>query len=256
MPIITITSDFGSTDYYLPALKGALLSKNEELRLIDISHNVKKYDIVQGAYILKNAYHTFPKGTLHIVAINAHYSPTPCFLAARVDGHYFVGPDNGIFYLMFGDALKDVYEIELKNQDISLLEKAAVHTVGHIFGEKPFNEIGIPIEDIEQKITILPVISTDQIRGNIIYIDQYENAIVNIDKALFERVGRGRSFQLSYKGHRPITTMSQDYSSVAIGEPLCFFNTAGDLELAINTGQAASLLGLSIDDSVQIDFVD
>lgn len=256
MPIITITSDFGATDYYLPALKGALLSKNEELRLIDISHNVKKYDIVQAAYLLKNAYHNFPEGTLHIIAINTHYSHTPCFLAARVNGHYFVGPDNGIFYLMFGEALKDVYEIELKSADSALLNQAAVYTAGHIFGEKPFNEIGIPIEDIEQKITILPVISADQIRGNIVYIDQYENAIVNINKALFERVGRGRPFELSYKSHHPITIMSQDYSSVAIGEPLCFFNTAGDLELAINTGHAASLLGLNIDDSIQIDFKD
>ena len=96
--------------------------------------------------------------------------------------------------------------------------------------------------------------STAQIRGSVIYVDHYENVIVNVQKELFERVRNGRHFQLFFKRHDPITQLSRQYHDVSIGETLCLFNDAGYLTIAINMGKAASLLGLKLDDMVQIDF--
>ena len=75
MPIVTLTSDFGLNDYYVTLIKGALLCENQNLNIIDITHNINNYDIVQGAFVLRNAYESFPKGTIHILSVNNFYKP-------------------------------------------------------------------------------------------------------------------------------------------------------------------------------------
>ena len=105
-----------------------------------------------------------------------------------------------------------------------------------------------------KRITLQPVTSKSQIRGSIIHIDNYENAIVNISRELFEQLSKKRTFSLYFKRYNPITQLSEQYYDVAIGDILCLFNSAGYLEIAVHMGKAATLLGLKIDDTVQIDF--
>ena len=178
--------------------------KNRRPILLDISHNVKNYDIVQGAFILKNAYHSFPKGSIHIISINNFYSSERTFITFRYDGHYFMGPDNGIFSLMFSSIPDDVYELEFMERGNFPLKNVFAKAVGHILSGKPFNEIGIPVEQIIERITLQAVISPSQIRGSVIYIDQYENVILNITKELFDKVRQKRAFALYFKRHEPI----------------------------------------------------
>jgi len=254
MPIVTLTSDFGLTDYYVAMIKGALLSQNQNLNIVDISHNVKTYDIVQGAFVLKNAYSSFPKETVHILSINNYYNKKNCFLAVRYDGHYFIGPDNGIFSLLFDEKPEAIYELEYDDKSDFPLKSIYSKAIGHIFNGLPFNEIGIKVDEIEERISFQPVINKAQIRGTVIHIDHYENVIVNITKDLFDQVHDKRKFSIFFKRFDPICKISTNYSDVAIGKRLCFFNSAGCLEIAINMGKASSMLGLNIDDSVQIDF--
>ena len=96
MKTVTLTTDFGLEGYYLASLKGAILSKNPDIHIIDISHQVKPYDIVQGAFILKNAYHHFPTGTIHLVSVDNLSAPLS-LITFQQNGHYFIGPNNGIF---------------------------------------------------------------------------------------------------------------------------------------------------------------
>lgn len=254
MPIVTFTSDFGLTDYYAAVIKGALLSANQQLNIVDISHNVKTHDIVQGAFILNNAYPSFPEGTIHIVSVNNFNTGKECYLAVRKDGHYFLGADNGLFSLMWDKTPADIYELELDQRSDFPMKDVFAKAVNHITNEMPFNEIGIPLDEITQRISIQPIISPSTIKGSVIHVDNYENVIVNISKGLLERVGEGRNFSLFFKRHDPITSLSRGYLDVPVGEILCFINTSGYLEIAINMGQAASMLGLKIDDTVQIDF--
>lgn len=254
MPIVTLTTDFGLDDYYVAVIKGAILSLQPQVTIVDISHNVNNFDIVQGAFILKNAYTGFPKGSIHLISINNAPVEGKTFLALRYEGHYFIGPDNGIFALMFGEVQDDIYELEYGEHPTFPLRAIFSRAVSHIAGQMPFNEIGIPVEKIEERISIQPVITTSQIRGSVIYIDNYENVILNIDRELFERNQNQRNFNLYYKRNNPITELSAHYSDVPIGDTLCFFNSADYLEIAINMGKAASMLGLKVGDAVQIDF--
>ncbi|MEM9821329.1 MAG: SAM-dependent chlorinase/fluorinase [Bacteroidota bacterium] len=256
MPIVTFTSDFGSKDYYAAIFKGAILKTNPQLNIIDICNNVKTYDIVQGAFILKNAYASFPEGTIHLVSVNDFPSAKPCFIALRHQGHYFIGPDNGIFSLMFEAIPKDIYELEYLPETPSMLKEVYARAIGHIVNGLPFNEIGIPLDEIERRISIQAITSNDGIKGTIIHIDNYENLILNIDQSLFERIGKGRIFTLYFKRHEPISQLSGHYSDVPIGERLCFFNSSGYLEMAINMGRAASMLGLKLGDGVELRFAE
>lgn len=90
MPIITLTTDLGLSDYYVGALKGTILSQMPEVTIVDITHNVPAFDIRHGAYVLKQAYPNFPKGTVHIIGINAEASANQNHIAISCDGHFFV----------------------------------------------------------------------------------------------------------------------------------------------------------------------
>ncbi len=254
MPVVTFTSDFGLRDYYVSAIKGALLCNDPTLQLIDITHNINNYDIVQAAFIFKNAWPNFPPGTIHLLSINNFYSSSYRFLAIAHQGHYFIGPDNGLFSLVFESFPSEVYSIPLPEGEPFSLKALFANAAGHLAAGRPLPELGPPAEAPAQALTFQPVIMPSRIRGAVIHIDNYENAVVNISRTLFDQVGNGRSFSLFFKRHEPITRLSRHYFDVPIGEPLCLFNSAGYIEIAINMGKASTLLGLNLEDTIQIDF--
>lgn len=255
MAIITLTSDFGLSDYYVGVIKGAMLCQNPTLNIVDISHNVKTYDIVQGSFIIKNAYQAFPKGTIHVVSVNNFINTKKCFIAIKHRGYYFIGPDNGLFSLVFEDKPKEIYRLNnFEDYRHFPLKDIYANAVGHITAGKPFKEIGKKAFNIQERITLQPVVSKSQIRGSVIHIDNYENVIVNIPYVLFEQVARKRKFELFFKRYDPITQICTHYGEVPVGETLCLFNSTGYLEISVNLGKAASLHSLKIDDTVQIDF--
>lgn len=253
MQIVTLTTDFGLDDYYVAMLKGAMLQRNPALKIVDITHKVKPYDIVQGAFVMKNSFDSFPPGSLHIVTVN-NSSEEFSFIAFSHLGHYFIGPDNGIFSLMFSDLPEQIFRLDHDADSPFPLKNVLAEAVDHLSSGKPIFEIGMPAGDTERRIALQPVITTSQIRGSVIYIDHYDNAVVNVPKDLFEKVRNQRSFALFFKRHDPITKLSHHYNDVPVGETLCLFNSASFLEIAINMGKASSMLGLKLDDVVQIDF--
>ncbi|MFM8373329.1 MAG: SAM hydroxide adenosyltransferase, partial [Bacteroidota bacterium] len=118
----------------------------------------------------------------------------------------------------------------------------------------PFDELGSYPPPIIERISLQPVILSDRIRGTVIHIDHFDNVVVNIRRELFDEIVQGRPFSLYFKRNDPITALSGNYCDVAVGEQLCLFNTAGFLEIAINMGRAATLLGLKSDDTVEVVF--
>lgn len=254
MYIITLTTDFGSQDYYVPVLKGAMLSRHSALNFVDISNNIKNHDIVQAAFTLRNAWHHFPKGSIHIVSINNFGGERNRFLVIPYKGHFFIGPDNGIFSLIFDVLPHTVYEIPFHGLNFQHVKEAIADALEVIISGKPLIEMWSLVDDMVQRITLQPVIAPAQIRGSVIHIDNYDNVILNVTRPLFEKVGRGRPFELYFKRHDPITQLSLHYNDVPVGEVLCLFNS-DYLEISINMGKAAEMLGLKIEDTVQIDFI-
>ena len=254
MGIITLTTDFGLKDYYVAALKGAILTKNPTVQIIDVSHAIQTFDIVQAAYILKNAFHHFPHGSVHILSVNNYHETLNPYLVFEKDGHYFIGPDNGIFTLVFDSLDVPVFKIESHRILGSKFKNCLADIIFKLNNGMGLGEIGNPTTSFLQRIQMNPVTSTTHIRGHIIHIDNYENVIVNIDRSLFEKIRAGRNFAIYFKRFDPIKRISEHYHEVPVGDTLCLFNSSGYLEIAINMGKAASLLGLKMEESIQIDF--
>ncbi len=254
MPIVTFTTDFGWHDHYLATIKGALLCKCPQLTLVDITHGIKNYDIVQAAFLFRSAWPSFPAGAIHLISVNDYYALEKRYLATEYQGHYFIAPDNGLFSLIFDELPAQIIELEYDSADSFPLKEVYSTAIGRLGQGLPLAELGPPARDVVQRIALQPVIGSSHIRGSIVYIDNFENAISNVSQDLFEK-GRGqRQFALFFKRNDPIRRLSRDYHEVPVGEPLCRFNSAGYLELAVNMGKAASLLGLKVDDNIQIDF--
>lgn len=255
MSVVTLSTDFGLKDYYVAVIKGALLCQQEPLSIVDITHDINHYDIVQGAFIFRNAWTSFPEGTIHLLSINNFYGPGMRFLGIQEKGHFFIGPDNGLFSLIFDATPADLFELPPPDAADSFpLRSVFAGAAGHILREGSLEGYGNRVNKLVERLTFRPVISPSGIRGSIIHVDHYENVVINISKQLFEEVGKNRPFALFFKRHDPITRLSRNYYDVPVGEPLCLFNSSGFLEIAINLGKASSLLGLKVEDTVQIDF--
>ena len=255
MPLATLTTEFGTKDFYAGALKGALLRQTPELRLIDITHEIPPFDIVRGAFVVANTWREFPEGTLHLIGVNCVYQPDYRFVAARREGHFFLAPDNGLVSLLF----PSIDPVDLRNLPVDPSAHFAVKEVfaqasAHLLAGNPFETLGEYAAPMLERISIQPVITPTRIRGMVIHVDNFDNVVLNIRREIFENTANSRGFSLFFKRNDPITTLSDNYCDVPVGEQLCLFNTAGYLEIAVNMGRAATLFGLKVEDVVEVVF--
>jgi len=257
MAIITLTTDLGYKDFYQAALKGSILSLSQNLNIVDITHSISAFNIPQAAFVLKNAFPYFPKGTVHLIGINSVFDEKTKYLAVKYKDHYFVGSDNGLFSLMFDEKPTAIVELNIM-QDLKFLHfpltdifaKAAAHLAQ---GGK-IEDIGIAVAELEEKVNLQPVIEKNIIKGSVIYIDSFQNVITNISKDLFSKIQQNRDFTLYFRKNESISQLSWHYNEVPEGEKLCLFGISNYLEIAINKGNASGLLGLHLGDIVRVEF--
>lgn len=258
MPIITLTSDWGSKDHYLASVKGTILKQQPEARIVDISHHITPHNLTEAAFILKNCYKDFPAGTVHIIGVNTEESEKNPHMAVFADGQYFIGADNGIFSLIFDQKPEKIVEIDII-QDSEFFTFSSrdrfVKAAVALTNGKDIATLGNEVDQLNQKMLFAPVVEDNVIKGLVIYIDNYENVITNITRQKFKDVGKGRKFVISFRGE-VIQSICESYSDVPIGEMLALFGCYGHLEIAINNGNASGLLGLKQDDPVRVEFVD
>ncbi len=257
MQIITITTDLAINDYALAALKGCVLAKlsaQPAVQLVDVAQGISEFDIVEGAFVLGSAWRHFPPGSIHVVWLNMEYARERRFLVFAKEGHYFVGPDNGFFSLLFPHSQLVAFQLEHDESADFRVQQLYAFAAEHIAAGRPLEQIGECVQYIRQAIALHPVTGVDTIRGVVIHIDGFGNAVTNISRQLFESIGQGRGFTLQFKRHEPLNTLSQRYSDVPVGEALCLFNHAGYLEIAVYMGKAAALLGLDMEDMVELRF--
>jgi len=256
--VITLTTDFGLRDYYVAAMKAAMLGRLPEgaHHLVDVSHEVEPHDLVGAAYQLGNVWRAFPEGTLHLVCVQGYYRKEPRFVLARQDGHWFLAPDNGFLSLLFTgvDAPTAFWLDRPEGTEQESLHLFYAHVARALAEGASPESLGKPATALVQRMALQPVSGADWIRGVVVHVDGYENVITNISRELFERVGHGRGFALTFKRHEPIRTLSQAYAEVPIGETLCRFNAGGLLEIAVRFGRASTLHGLQKEDGVQVTF--
>lgn len=256
MAVITLTSDLGTKDHYVGSVKGVLLSKSPGVQVIDISHDITPFDIKTAGMMLRNTYKDFPKGSIHLVGVDTDGEINYRSIIIRHDGHYFIGPDNGVLSLVLREDHLDAYEITAQDglSTFPMKEIYAPAAAALAIGQS-VEIVGQKVSDIERRETIQPVRQPDRIRGSVVYVDSYGNVITNISKSLFEDVIANRQFVITFSNYDHITEISTHYSDVTPSNALVMFNSNGILEVCINKGDASSLLGLNVQDTIQIDFL-
>ncbi len=276
MAIITLTTDFGEKDHFAGAVKGAIYSELPDVKIVDVSHSVSPFNIPEAAYIIQNAYSSFPKGTIHIIGIDSEINQENKHIAIKLDDHYFLCANNGIMSMVCAEISPEkIVEINIHDKietSFPVLD-VFVKVACHIARGGTLEVIGKLIENIKPIKNIIPFVNDEknQIIGNVIYIDNYGNVVTNIKRAFFETIQKGRAFEVHARSYK-FKKIHQKYSDIVNfeipidkrndeGRGLAVFNSSNYMEIAIyksnckTVGGASTLMGLNMRDTITITFL-
>lgn len=245
MPILTLTTDIGQQDYLVGAIKGQFLQADASCNAIDISHYLSPYNYLQAAYICSSAFKHFPSNTFHLILVNLFDEGLNEMLLARHNEQFIACPNNGILTMVTGAKPKEIISLPVNGSSKGLLDftKVVANAFDKIYKGALLTEVGEIANNLIEKYPLRSMISGDWIEGQIIFIDNFENVVVNITQQEFEEHRKGRKFKIVFT-REVIETLSDNYSSVNESELLAWFNSAGYLEIAMNRGKMAGLFGL------------
>jgi S-adenosylmethionine hydrolase len=259
MAVVTLTTGW-TDDFYVAAMKGVLLSLLPSVQVVDMSHSAPAFGsgISYAAYMVKHSYRYFPQETVHIISIASEYADCTPFVAAYHNGHYFIGTDNGVFGLLFDTEPDAMVRIE-KFRDESSPNYPAISVfapaAAHLIGGGSMDELGSPYAEYQHRAMMLATMDESQITGTVIHINAFGNVITNITRHDFERIGKGRPFEiLVQRTSRKITRINRYFHETSRGELLAVFNVSGYLEIAQNKGRLAELLQLSLNSNIIVKF--
>ena len=275
MAIITLTTDFGVKDHFAGAIKGAIYSELPDVKIVDISHLISPFNVPEAAYIILNAYSSFPKGTIHVIGIDSEINPENKHIAVKLDEHYFICANNGIMSMICAEiAAEKIVEINIHDRvatSFPVLD-VFVNVACHIARGGTLEVIGKIIKTIKPIKNLSPFVNDDktQIIGSVIYIDNYGNVITNIKRSFFETIQKTRPYKISARNYK-FESIHDKYSDIVNfnipeekrndeGRSLVVFNSSGHLEIAVyksdlsSVGSASSLMGLKLRDTVTVNF--
>ena len=273
MSIITLTTDYGLKDHFVGALKGKILSIDKDIKIVDISHDVDPFNIGEASYIINTTFDSFPKGTVHIIGVDAELKENNQHIVIEWKDHFFIAADNGILSILI-DKINPQKMVAINIHD-RLLPDATdmdvfITVAVHIAKGGSLNVIGKEIAALKQVTELQPFVSDDSsfIKGYVVYIDRFGNAVTNITKKMFLDYANGRPYEVNFK-NKKVKSIFAKYSEIEVvdkrplsalsGNHLAIFNESSFLEIGIyktnpNVASAASLLGIQYRDLVTINF--
>lgn len=274
MPVITLTSDYGMLDHRVAAIKGHLLQLNPQSILVDITHSISAYNLVETAYIIRNAYHHFPKESIHILSVDSFFHKDRKNLLVKADGHYFITADNGLISLIFYDLKPEaIYEITINNRfdddvkfaSVDIFAPVAAHLsnggLPELIGRKikNYKEIKFPAVTFNETEKMLI--------GEVMYIDNFGNCVTNIHKQVFDKhMVSYKNFEINIRNillkniSRKYTDLVTDWKKETDyhGKASALFNAQDLLEITMyksnNRSGANSLFGLKVGNKIYIQF--
>lgn len=253
MKVITLLTDFGEKDHYVASMKGVILSIAGPVMLIDISHEVPKFDVRAAAYVLRCAYKYFPAGTIHLVVVDPGVGTERRALAVKTRQYVFVGPDNGVLI----PAARDdgiVRAVSIENR--RYMREAVSYTfhgrdifapaAAHLARGVPIEELGPEVDDYVVPEYAEPHIEDCEAEAEVIYIDGFGNCATNLREDDLARLGikYGDEVELELEKRRIVTKLLPSFGYARPGEVLLLINSEGFLEVAVNMGNAARELGV------------
>jgi S-adenosyl-L-methionine hydrolase (adenosine-forming) len=243
MTIITLLTDFGSTDSYVAEMKGVLLSGAPTAVLVDVTHGVRPGDVRSAAYILGRTWHRFPAGTIHTVVVDPGVGSARAALALRAHGHYFTGPDNGVFT----PVLKDT-EVEAVTLCIPEWASPTFHgrdlfapAAAALASGASLASLGEPFSGIPHRLAYtLPHYEGKTVVGEVVYIDRFGSLITNLTSELVP------SYATLEVEDLDIGPLKRTFNDVSNGALLAYVGSDGAIEIAVRNGSAARRLGVGV----------
>jgi S-adenosylmethionine hydrolase len=251
-PIITLTTDFGTNDHYVGAMKGIILDIVPDAQIVDICHSVQSFDVLDGALTISQAYSYFPNRTVHVVVIDPGVGTARRPILASCDKYHFVAPDNGVLSLVYAREER-MHVRHITSQHYFMQPVSNTFHARDIFSpvaaylakEVDSLKFGDEIEDYVRFNAPKPkAVDKNKLRGVVLKVDRFGNLVTNItpqDAPMLFGDG-AKKFKITV-GSREITEMHTAYAEGAPGEVFCILGSMGFLEIAANRGAAAQLTG-------------
>jgi hypothetical protein len=258
-PIITLTTDFGTSDHLVGAMKGVILSINPAARIVDINHHVAPFDILDGALSIANAYRYFPPRTIHVVIVDPGVGTQRRPLLVSGEKQFFVAPDNGVLSMVYDRESCTVRHITAEHYFLNPVSPTfhgrdvfapTAAWVSKAFQTESFGEV---ITDHVRFATPKSKAVGHAIKGVVLRVDTFGNLITNLTaEDVPAAIVASGSIKLSVSG-KEVKAITQTFASGAPGEPVALMGSAGFLEIAVNRGSAARTLGVNRGAEVTLD---
>lgn len=257
-PLITLTSDFGTTDSYVAEMKGVLLALGPpDLRIVDLTHQLPPFDIQAAALFVRAALPRFPAGTIHLVVVDPGVGGTRAPLMVKLGDQLLVGPDNGQFGYLY-DGSEQVYTIDARNTRRSI--SSTFHgrdlfapTVAQLAHGKTPDQLGAPADTYQHLVFPMVEFVGDSLIGRVIHIDRFGNLISNIsESALRSFLGDETAGATVSVGERSVNGLSDHYAQVEPGGLVALIGSSGLLELAVREGNASNKLSVGLGKQLRV----
>jgi S-adenosyl-L-methionine hydrolase (adenosine-forming) len=252
--IITLLTDFGLSDPYLAMMKGVILSINPGAVIVDVTHSIMTGGIAQASNVIKETYPFFPNGTVHVAVVDPGVGSKRRLLGIEAEDHFFIGPDNGLFWPIIEDN-KEAVIVQLTESRYFL-----PHVTSTFHGREVFAPVAAHLSQGEELIRMgtriydpveitlpSPHVIDNTLYGEIMRIDNFGNLITNIrEKELDDFLNK--SDPIIFIGDLEMKKIDKTYFDVEEGEPLALINSSGFLEVAVNLGKASEYIGINKED--------
>ncbi len=258
MAVVTFMSDYGWEDHYVGAVKAAMLSVNPSLNIIDLSHNIRSFDVGHGAYVLKNVFRDFPKNAVHLVCLDAVSRDESQLLAIKLEDHFFVGFDSGLFSLISEKTPSAIVKLNATEpiKSTFLAKDVLAPVAANLASGKSIFDMGREVESFQRLFNRKVKATKREMVGHVVRVDKYGNLITNIEKReydIIQKMIKNRPIQVQV-GREVFTAFNESYHEVDSGNCFLIWNSLGLLQIGINKGNASELLGLRLDTPISIYF--
>ncbi len=255
---VSIISDWKNSDFYLAALKHSILRYMPDAVISDVSHQVKPFDTMQAAFILRAAWRYFPENTTHLMCVNAAASAETPHVLIKYKNHYFIGADNGYWPFILGEKPEKAWLInnEVNHEGNSFPELNVFAKIVLAIGKgvNP-DELGVPDFTVDENTELIPVFNTNSIHASFLYFDSYGNGMTNLSKWDFNKhVGEKKIRIMILSEKNSLHKIHTAYAEVRPGSMCAVFNSQNLLEIAIREGNLKQLLDVQIGDTVRVEY--
>ena len=256
--IITLMTDFGTSDHYVGVMKGVILNINPQVQVVDITHAIPPQDVHGAAFLIDSAYRYFPTGTIHVIVVDPGVGSERRAIVCQTETAYFVCPDNGILTHILRNAER-IHTVAVENSAYFLPQVSNTFhgrdifapVAAHLSRGVPIGKLGSPVAQPIQFPLPSPEVMNNTIIGQVIWIDSFGNLVTNISRGLLESL-EGRDSLVIHAGGVEINHLNHSYAESAVGEALAIVGSFNRLEISINQGDAAQVLDLKRGDTITI----